>query len=308
MNILQGIEGFSRFLILICVEIVLLVVLFVLAATIVRIIFGRIGSIPFLQKYVDRAEKLKNRIRGILIFLCILSCVTVLGYNGFLLYKQIDVYQHTVSLLAKIPADFWAQLATRLAKTIGLAIVAHYAINLLLRLMSKVEDQAKAYEHLRSNDENINRFFTKLRKLLRNIIWLLVILYAAHALFLPPAINDTLFIALKIYLIISIGILLVTAAAATIDSLEALSKKYWYRERYLDWYNRLSGLMPLFRRCLEYIIYVWAASMVMLQVNFIAQFASFGPALVQIIGIFFVIRMVVEIANLLVYKYMLPID
>ena len=54
-------------------------------------------------------------------------------------------------------------------------------------------------------------------------------------------------------------------ADAAIDSLEALSKKYWYRENYLDWYNRLSGLMPLLRRCLEYIIYVFVASLVVLQ-------------------------------------------
>lgn len=101
---------------------------------------------------------------------------------------------------------------------------------------------------------------------------------------------------------------MVRAADAAIDSLEALSKKYWYRESYLDWYHRLNGLMPLFRRCLEYIIYVWVASLVMLQVNFIAQFASFGPSLVQIIGIFFIARMIVEIANLLVDKYMFPKD
>jgi small conductance mechanosensitive channel len=44
----------------------------------------------------------------------------------------------------------------------------------------------------------------------------------------------------------------------------------------------------------------------MLQVNFISRFASFGPALVQIIGIFFVARVVVEIANLLVDKYFFP--
>ncbi|ACN16410.1 putative mechanosensitive small-conductance channel MscC [Desulforapulum autotrophicum HRM2] len=151
-------------------------------------------------------------------------------------------------------------------------------------------------------------FFTKLRQLLKNSIWFLVILYAAHSLFLPPTVNNALFVTFKIYLIIAIGFLVVRAATATVDSLEALSKKYWYRESYLDWYNRFSELMPLLRRCLEYIIYAWAASLVMLQVNFIAQFASFGPSFVQIIGIFFIARMVVEVVNLLVDKYMLPTD
>ncbi len=306
MDILRDVEGFSRSAILIGAEIVFLILLFIFLATILRFIFGRIGSIPVLQKYLGQPERVKNRIRGILIFLCILTSTAVLGYNGFLLYKQIDVYQHTLSLLAKIPANFWSQLLIRLGKTIGLTIVALYVIKLLLKLLSKAEDKAKSYEHLKSNDESINSFFIKLRQLFKNSIWFLVILYAAHALFLPPAINNTLFVGLKIYLIIAIGFLVVTAADTAIDSLEALSKKYWYRESYLDWYNRISGLMPLLRRCLEYIIYVWVASLVVLQVNFFSQFASLGPALVQIIGIFFIARMVVEVVNLLVDKYMLP--
>ena len=308
MNILQDIEGFSRSIILIGAEIFFLILLFIFLATILRFIFGRIGSIPFLQKYLGQSVKVKNRIRGLLIFFCILTCTAVLGYNGFLMYRQVDIYQHTLSLLAKIPAGFWSQLLINIAKILGLILVALYTIKLLLKLLSKAEDKAKAYEHLKSNDESINNFFAKLRQLLKNSIWLLVLLYASHALLLPPSINKILFICFKIYLIIAVGFLVVTAAAAAIESLEALSKKYWYRESYLGWYNRLSGLMPLFRRCLEYIIYVWVASLVLMQVNFIAQFASLGPALVQIIGIFFIARMVIEVANLLVDKYMLPSD
>jgi len=306
MNILQGIEGLSRSVILVCGEIVLLVLLFVFTGTIVRFVFGRMGSFPFLQKYLARFERVKKRIRGVLIFLCILSCTIVLGYNGFLLYKQIDVYPYTISFFTQVPDDFWGQLFAGIAKIIGLAIIAHFALKLLLRLLAKVQERAKSYEHLRSNDESIDSFFVRLCQILKISIWLLVVLYAAHTLFLPSLIKDTLFIGLKIYLIISIGILVVKAVAAAIESLEALSKKYWYREKYLDWHNRLSVLMPLLRRCVEYIIYVWSASLVMLQVNFISQFASFGPALVQIIGIFFVAKVVVEIANLLVDKYFFP--
>ena len=120
MNILQDIEGFSRSLILIGAEIVFLILLFILLATILRFIFGRIGSTAVLQKYLGQSQKVKNRIRGMLIFFCILTCTAVLGYNGFLLYKQIDVYQHTLSFLAKIPASLWSQLLIRLGKTIGL--------------------------------------------------------------------------------------------------------------------------------------------------------------------------------------------
>jgi small conductance mechanosensitive channel len=58
--------------------------------------------------------------------------------------------------------------------------------------------------------------------------------------------------------------------------------------------------VPLFRRCLEYAIYVIVAALVMLETGFIAQFAAWGPLVIQIIGIFFLARVAIEICNLLV--------
>ncbi len=308
MNILLNVEGYTQGIILIIGEIILAVLIFVLAGVIVRLLYGRLTSISFLQKYLDRSEVIRKRITWLLVILCILSCIAILGYNGWLLYRRIDVYQHTVSMLDKIPPGFWQQLLLRVAKVIGFVIIAHYVIRTMLRLLMKLQERSKAFERLKSNDESIEKFFSRLCRLTKYSLWLLVLLYAGHTLYLPPAIIGYLFILFKIYLIISIGMLIVEAATAVVDSFEALSRKYWYRESYEDWYNRLSGLMPLFRRCLEYIIYVWAASLVMLQLSFISQFASYGPALVQIIGIFFIARMVVEIVNLLVDKFMFKAD
>ncbi len=308
MNFLQNFEGYSQSLILILSEVALSVVLFVIAGIIVRLVFGRLSSIPFLQKYLDGSEKVRKKIKWFLILLCILTCTAVLGYNGYLLYKRIDVYQHTMSLLERIPPGFWGQLSLRIAKVIGLAILAHYVIRMLHGLVMKLKERSKTYEHLKSNDESIDNFFARLCKIIKISIWLIVLLYAGHALYFSQALIDILFIVLKIYLIISIGMLVVEAATAVVVSFEALSKKYWYRENYKDWYERLSGLMPLFRRCLEYIIYVWVASLVIMQLTLVSKFASFAPTLVQIIGIFFIARVVVEIVNLLVDKYMLSSD
>ncbi len=304
MNILQTLEGHSRSLILIAGEAALAVLLFVLAGIIVRLLFGRLSSIPFLQKYQGSSESIRKKIKWLLVILCILSCTAILGYNGWLLYKRIDVYQHTVSMLDKIPPGFWGRLLAGIAKIIGLVIIVHFFIRTVLRLLLKLQERSMAYEKLKSNDESIKRFFSRLSRIIKNSLWLLVLIYAGHALVLPQAIVDNLFIVFKIYLIISVGMLVVEAATAVVDSIEALSRKYWYRDSYEEWFNRLSGLMPLFRRCLEYIIYLWVASLVLMQLSFIAQFASYGPVFVQIIGIFFIARVVVEIVNLLVDKSM----
>jgi small conductance mechanosensitive channel len=109
----------------------------------------------------------------------------------------------------------------------------------------------------------------------------------------------------KIYLIIAVGLLVVNAIAAIVDSLDALSKKYSTTETLLSYYDRLHGLIPLLRRCLEYIIYVCVTTLVLLQVDFIAQFAKYGPGLAQTIGIFFLARMTVAFSDLLVDRSIL---
>jgi small conductance mechanosensitive channel len=66
----------------------------------------------------------------------------------------------------------------------------------------------------------------------------------------------------------------------------------------------MAGLMPLLRRCLEYIVYVFVATFVLLQVEFISHFATYGPQVVKAIGIYFLSKVIIEVANLLVDKSM----
>ena len=85
-----------------------------------------------------------------------------------------------------------------------------------------------------------------------------------------------------------------------VESLDALSAKYTKPESLLRQYDRLRSLMPLFARCLEAVIYVAVASLVALQVDAMANLAEWGPRLVQVIGIFFLSRALVELSELLV--------
>jgi small conductance mechanosensitive channel len=92
----------------------------------------------------------------------------------------------------------------------------------------------------------------------------------------------------------------VKAVAAIVDTLDALTTRFASRDNILRFYHDLRSLVPLLRRCLEYAIYVTVAALVMLQTGFIAQFAAWGPMVIQIIGIFFLARVAIEICNLIV--------
>ena len=117
---------------------------------------------------------------------------------------------------------------------------------------------------------------------------------------LPGSVAGYLLVGLNIYLIVALGLLVVKAVAAIVDSLDALSKKYSSPDNWLRHYEKLSNLIPLLRRCLEYVIYVAVATLVVLQLNLIQHFAAFGPQLTKVIGIFFISRVIVEIGNLLI--------
>jgi small conductance mechanosensitive channel len=118
-------------------------------------------------------------------------------------------------------------------------------------------------------------------------------------------VSDSLFLLLRVYLIISIGRLLVTAVAAIVDSLNELSQKYTSSANLQEFYDNLCGLIPLFKGTLEYIIYVSVATLAIMQVEFIAPFATYGPIAIQIIGVVFLSRVAVDLVNLIVDKMLL---
>ena len=90
------------------------------------------------------------------------------------------------------------------------------------------------------------------------------------------------------------------SAAVVVDSLDGLSRKHARPDNILRFYQHISKLVPLFRRCLEYAIYVSVATLVLLQLKSVASFADYGPRLIQAIGIVFLSRVAVEVVSLLV--------
>ena len=286
-------------------ELVLLVILFILVNRIISVIFNRINFIPFLRKYHDQAKIIQRNINGVLLLVCFVLGLALLSFNSYLIYQQTDVLAYTLKQITNIALDFWIQLGLALAQIIGLVIAARYGSRILEHLLMVLQERAKAFKQLKANNESIETFFTTVNNIQRNGIWLLVLALMMSILPLPPVVSDSLFLILRVYLIISFGRLVLTAVAAIVDSLDELSKKYTSSANLQEFYDHLCGLIPLFKRTLEYIIYVSVATLVVMQVEFIAPFAHYGPILIQIIGIVFLSRAVVEVVKLLVDKTLL---
>ncbi|MEQ8960170.1 MAG: mechanosensitive ion channel family protein, partial [Coleofasciculus sp. C2-GNP5-27] len=165
--------------------------------------------------------------------------------------------------------------------------------------------RAKQFEQLTANDESIDNFFRFLKTTVTTSTWLLSVTWCTEFLQFPEVVPEYLYILFKIYAIIAVGLLIFKATAAIIDSLEALSHKYSSHDNLLRFYERLRHLIPFFKRCLEYVIYVCMATLVIQQVELIAQLANYGPIIVKIIAIIFMSRVFVEVAYLVVEEGLL---
>jgi moderate conductance mechanosensitive channel len=105
---------------------------------------------------------------------------------------------------------------------------------------------------------------------------------------------------LRIYLIVAVGLLILKAVTAIVDTLDVLTLKYSSPDRLLRFYDRLKHLIPLLKRCLEFAIYVCIATLVTQQVELIAKLSDFGLRIIKIIAIIFLSQVLFEVLYLLV--------
>ncbi|WP_432822748.1 mechanosensitive ion channel family protein [Trichloromonas sp.] len=293
-----------RNLAVIGVEFLLLIAGYIVTAQLVRLAFNWADRHFPGDTQRARLDKLRRTIRTLLRLTLGVFCLGLVALNGYLLYQDKDILGFCQAWGERIPPGIWTDLGVGILKACALALAAWLGNRLLRRLLAALKEKAKSYEQLHTNDESIEVFFQALSRISSYCLWLAALILISGQLLLPAAVSGYLWILLRIYLIVALGNLVVKMSAAVIESLEALSKKYWYREDYLSWYERLRSLIPLLHRCLEYVIYVLVATLVLLQVEFIAKFAVFGPRVVQAIGVFFLARVIVELIKLLVEKKM----
>ena len=121
-----------------------------------------------------------------------------------------------------------------------------------------------------------------------------------YQLRLPEPVIATLLSGVSVYLIIAVGLTIVRATAMIVDTLDAFSAKYAEDKTWFDYYLRLKPLVPTFRRCLEYGLWIGVGSLVLAQLAPISALAAYGPGLMKAIGVFFIGRVVVEIGHLVI--------
>ena len=281
------------------IEVFTLITFYFILSLGIRFTQNRVQASPSFSQHKKRITDLCKLFRFVLRLLLFVSLLIVVGINGYQWYLGNDLKTFTFDWLQKIPPDFWKSLGINLIKIIGLIIAARYFIRFNDRGLNFISEKAVNFDQIEDNDDSVTFFFKRLNSIQKVVVWLLVS-YAATLLFELPAItSEYILIALRVYLIISVGLLLVNAMSVIVDTLDGMSKKYAESNDQSHFYERLKHLVPLLRRTLEYILYAVVATLVLSQLDFISHLAEYGPGIIQGIGLFFIARAIIEVINLL---------
>lgn len=258
----------------------------------------------FQRGAYDRAPR--RRPRALLIGASSLAALAILGYNGWLIARGIHVPTHTAATLAAIGADMGAALGILIAKVVSAAIGVWIAARLLGHALGRAEAAINRWDRLRDNDRSLAYLFAGLHRVIVNAGWLLVALYALRLFAVPGAIVGGLLVVLRAYLVIAIGVLVIRSSVVIVDTLDAFGRGYAETRNGLRYYEYLRPLLPTFRACLEYALWVALASLALLQLGPAGSLAAWGPRVIQAIGIFFLGRVVVELGRAEIARRLLP--
>ena len=287
-------------------ELFALLVLFFLVMHTLRVNVKRLGQTAQFSHYNTHFEQAQNLVKWVLFVLFAICGIALAAWDIMLMMQDQNVWQYTVNLVTtSIPLSFWIELGVRLLWILGIILVTYFALRLAERNLVSLQDEAKSTEFIRMDAANIEALFAKISKILKNSIHLFALLLALRMLPLPAVIGETTSVILKVYLILAIGRLLVHFVPDILESLDALSKKYIRIVNLDDFYTHAQGLIPLLKRSLEYMIYVQATTIIIMQIPGLATILPYSETIVELIAIFFFSRVLVEIFNWLIEKVML---
>ena len=252
---------------------------------------------PSLKENFNKTFKILNFFTT---FSFLLLLLVVININLYQFYLGEDLKTYALLSIDKIPNNFWTELGISLTKIIALFMLAKYIVKKSLPFLDKIRDKAIAYKGLKENDQAVIGFFSHLSRMVKNIIWLFV-LYAVTQWFpFPQYIGEYVILTIRIYIIVTVAMLIINAVDALIATFDAFSQNYASKNNFILFYDALKHLIPILKRTIEYIIYVSTATLIISQLEFVSGLAQYGASTIQAIAIIFIARVVIEIMKLLI--------
>jgi moderate conductance mechanosensitive channel len=256
----------------------------------------------------ESSRRLRFRIRNVLIVTCLVLSVVVLVFNGLLASRGINAWTHGLALLRAMGAVVWIRFGIALGKLAAGAIGFLVAVALMRRGLRAFERATIRWEGVREHDKAVHSAFLSLDYAIVNAGWLLLVVFAFGLFAVPERVVSILVMFVRAYLVIAIGVVAIRSSVVIVDVLDTLGQRYVRGRDWQRYYDHLRALIPTFRACLEYALWIAVASLAIVQLGGINDVALWGPRLIEGIGIFFLGRVVIELGRLEIDRRMLPAE
>ncbi|MGE0608786.1 MAG: mechanosensitive ion channel family protein [Pirellulales bacterium] len=196
----------------------------------------------------------------------------------------------------------WEQIETLAwcgGKLLALLVVCGLSTRIIRRLRAALETRAAAWLGKQGADDVTRRWFLLLERYALAMTLVAAVGGTSYLLGLGGITLPAVGFAVRVMTILVAARLLTLAARALMGPAESLGDRRLRTTRFVNYWQSLTGLIPLGVRCFEAAVYVCAASLCVKELHFIAFVADYGPKTVQCIGIFFGTRVAIELLQVL---------
>jgi len=254
---------------------------------------------------MESGRRLRFRTRNLLIVTCLVLSVVVLVFNGLLASRGINAWTHGLELLGAIGAAVWIRFGIALGKLAAASIGFLVAVALIRRGLRALEKALIQWEGVREHHKAVRSAFHRLDYAIVNTGWLVLVVFAFQLFAVPARVVSVFVMFVRAYVVIAVGVLLIRSSVVIVDVLDALGQRYVRGRDWHRYYDHLRALVPTFRACLEYALWIAVASLAIAQLAGFNSVVFWGPRLIECIGLFFLGRVIIELGHLEIARRML---
>jgi small conductance mechanosensitive channel len=293
-----------RALAVLAIEVGSLAVLFTATYAIAIRLLQRLSSVrvwgtPDLTRTVAKT-------RRIAFFGCLTAILAIIGYNGWLVWRGIDVPDHTIKTVLSL------SLSRAFAIVLGQAALAALVIlavrKFIRRALQSLRQVTAVQPLLSDRRKELEQLFDRLDRVVVLGSWVAIVVVASHWLPLPQLVADSFLLVARLSVVFGVGIIAITVSGLFIDVVDDWGRGYMRSRGRTEQYDHLRRLVPTLRVCAEYALWIVVAALLVLQLAPLSALASWGPRLVEAIGIFFLGRVIIEAGHLEIGRRMLPVE
>ena len=254
----------------------------------------------------DSGRTFGVRLRRAVILTCLALTSIVLIYNGWLVARGLNGWTHTVSVLGAIHRDVWMRLTIAIAQVAAASLVVGAIIAIGRRALAALERRITGWSQLETHTPKVRSTFAGLERVIVNTGWLLIGLLALWLLEVPGGVVGGAVTIGRAYLVIAVGLLLIRSTSLTVDALDGFTEHRIHGGHWQHHYDHLRRLVPTFRACVEYVLWIGVAALTASQLGRAEAVSQWAPRLIEAIGLFFLGRVVIELGHMEIVRRMLP--